>query len=132
MFGVERFHQYLWGHTFEVVTDHKPLLGLLGPDKAVSVQVLSRSAGAQATSRDQVLSQVVKVVSQREELVERTYSHKAAEVSVQQGCLLWGSRGVIPPSLRFRVLQLLHAGHPRVVKTKMEARFHRYQVCQEN
>lgn len=38
MFRVERFHQYLWGRRFEAVMDHKPLLGLLGPDKAVPVQ----------------------------------------------------------------------------------------------
>ncbi|KAM7302024.1 uncharacterized protein ISCGN_017541 [Ixodes scapularis] len=38
VFGVQRFHQYLWGRQFEAVTDHKPLLGLLGPDKAVPVQ----------------------------------------------------------------------------------------------
>ncbi|XP_037512230.1 uncharacterized protein K02A2.6-like [Rhipicephalus sanguineus] len=207
MFGVERFHQYLWGRKFEAVTDHKPLLGLLGPDKAVPVQasprvvrwalklaaysyqlvyrpgkdlgpadalsrlplpevpaavpepaevlmlehaypeVLSRSAVSQATSRDPVLSQVVKAVSRGEELVQQPYSHKAAELSLEQGCLLWGSRVVIPQSLRSRVLQLLHAGHPGVEKTKMVARSHVWwpgldqdiahmvqscQVCQEH
>lgn len=207
MFGVERFHQYLWGREFEAITDHKPLLGLLGPDKAVPVQasprvvrwalrlaaynyrlvyrpgkdlgpadalsrlplpevpaaapepaelfmlehaypeVLSRSAVSQATSRDPVLSQVVKAVSRGEELVQQAYSHKAAELSLQQGCLLWGSRVVIPQSLRSRVLQLLHAGHPGVEKTKMVARSHVWwpgldqdithmvqscQVCQEH
>ncbi|XP_064477638.1 uncharacterized protein K02A2.6-like [Ornithodoros turicata] len=35
IFGVLRFHQYLWGHSFEIVTDHKPLLGLLAHDKPV-------------------------------------------------------------------------------------------------
>ncbi|KAM7309441.1 uncharacterized protein ISCGN_013072 [Ixodes scapularis] len=42
IFGVQRFHQYLWGRQFEAVTDHKPLLGLLGPDKAVPVQASPR------------------------------------------------------------------------------------------
>ncbi|XP_037498704.1 uncharacterized protein K02A2.6-like [Rhipicephalus sanguineus] len=167
---------------FEAVTDHKPLLGLLGPDKAIPVQalprvvrwalklaaysyqlvycpgkdvapadalswlplpevpvavpepaevlmlehayseVLSRSSVSQATSQDPVLSQVVKAVSREEELVQQSYSHKAAELSLEQCCLLWGSRGVIPQSLRSRVLQLLHAGHPGVEKTKMVAR----------
>ncbi|XP_049527605.1 uncharacterized protein LOC125947237 [Dermacentor silvarum] len=174
MFGAERFQQYLWGREFEAVTEHKPLLGLLGPDKAVPVQasprvirwalrlaaysyrlvyrqekdlgpadalsrlplpevpaaapepaelfmlehaypeVLSRSAVSQATSRDPVLSQVVKAVSRGQELVQQAYSHKAAELGLQQGCLLWGSRVVIPQSLRCRVLQLLHVGHPGV------------------
>lgn len=35
IFGITKFHQYLWGHDFEVVTDHKPLLGLLGQDKPI-------------------------------------------------------------------------------------------------
>ena len=26
--GLKTFHQYLWGHKFAIVTDHKPLLGL--------------------------------------------------------------------------------------------------------
>nr|XP_054924932.1 uncharacterized protein LOC129383929 [Dermacentor andersoni] len=38
MFEVERFHQYLWGRKFEVVTDHKLLLGLLGSDETAPVQ----------------------------------------------------------------------------------------------
>ncbi|KAL3186377.1 hypothetical protein MRX96_028093 [Rhipicephalus microplus] len=87
-------------------------------------EVLSRSALSQATSRVPVLSQVVKVVSRGEELAERTYSHKSAKLSLQQGCLLWGSRVVIPQSLRYTVLQLLHVGHPGVEKTKMLARSH--------
>ncbi|XP_070380703.1 uncharacterized protein [Dermacentor albipictus] len=135
MLGVERFPQYLWGRKPAAVTDHKPLLGLLGPDKAVPVQasprvvpavvrepaevfmrehaypeVLSRSAVSQSTNRDLVLSQVVKAVSRGEELVQRVYSHKATEDSLRQGCLLWGSRSVIAQSLWSRVLQLLHSG----------------------
>ena len=36
MFGVRKFHAYLLGHPFELVTDHKPLLCLLGEGKASS------------------------------------------------------------------------------------------------
>nr|XP_037285009.1 uncharacterized protein K02A2.6-like [Rhipicephalus microplus] len=167
-FVSQRFHQYLWGRRFEAVMDHKPLLGTAGARQGSSSagvawsvpepaevfmlehaypEVLSRSAVSQATSRDLVLSQVVKAVSRGEELAERTYSHKPAELSLQQGCLLWGSRVVIPQSLRSRILQLLHAGHPGVEKTKIVARSHVWwpglnqdiarmvqscQACQEN
>ena len=29
-FGLQRFHQYLFGREFVLVSDHKPLVGLLG------------------------------------------------------------------------------------------------------
>ena len=38
--GLTKFHQYLWGRPFLIVTDHKPLLGLFGEQKAVP-QMLS-------------------------------------------------------------------------------------------
>ncbi|KAL3192650.1 hypothetical protein MRX96_058871 [Rhipicephalus microplus] len=146
MFGVERFQQYLWGWRFEAVTDHKPLLGLLVPDKAVPVQASPRvvrwalklaaysyrlvyrpakdlapadakptapARVSQATSRYPVLSKVVKTASRGEELAERTYSHKSAELSLQQGCLLWGSRVVIRQSLRCRVPAVAASGPSR-------------------
>ena len=34
IFGIKRFHDYLFGCHFELVTDHKPLLGLLKEDCA--------------------------------------------------------------------------------------------------
>ena len=67
-----------------------------------------------ATTRDGVLSMVHelvmkgwpphKVMGQEFE----QYCRKAMELSVQDGCVLWGSRVVIPLSLRPAVIQLLH------------------------
>ena len=37
LFGVKKFHKYVYGRKFEIVTDHKPLLGLLGETKAIPV-----------------------------------------------------------------------------------------------
>ena len=31
--GAKHFYTYLFGHAFELVTDHKPLIGLLGKNK---------------------------------------------------------------------------------------------------
>ena len=38
------------------------------------------------------------------------------ELSVEQGCLMWGPRTIIPPSLQEQILSELHKAHPRVAR----------------
>ena len=35
VFAVQKFHTYLYGRKFVLITDHKPLVTLLGPKKAI-------------------------------------------------------------------------------------------------
>ena len=35
IFGIKKFHQYLYGRRFKMVTDHKPLTAILGPKKGI-------------------------------------------------------------------------------------------------
>ncbi|CAN7990671.1 unnamed protein product [Ixodes hexagonus] len=83
---------------------------------------LSPAAVARMTRRDSLLSQVVHAVLTGTPLpVGGDYIPFAArynKLSLHEGCLLWGSRVVVPKLLQTQVLQLLHAGHPGVEKTK--------------
>ena len=42
IFGIKRFHDYVFGRPFQLITDHKPLLGLLRENKAMSPQASAR------------------------------------------------------------------------------------------
>ena len=46
------------------------------------------------------------------------------ELSIQNDCLLWGSRVIVPPKLRDRVLQELHKSHPG--SSRMKSLAHQY------
>ena len=50
------------------------------------------------------------------------YLKRKNEISIQDGCLLWGSRVIIPPQGRRQVLDLLHETHPGVSRMKSLAR----------
>ncbi|XP_063961269.1 uncharacterized protein K02A2.6-like [Lytechinus pictus] len=42
IFGIKKFHQYLLGRNFTLITDHKPLLHLLGPKSSIPTMAASR------------------------------------------------------------------------------------------
>ncbi|XP_060126817.1 uncharacterized protein K02A2.6-like [Zootoca vivipara] len=185
--GVKKFHDFLYGRPFTIVTDHKPLLGLFAPEKqtpqVLSPRVLRWSiflAGyqyalihrpgkamghADALSRlplpetgpDPAPAQEVMTLellpdrpiqaqevahhSTKDRVISRVldwvwrgwpssspgpefagYTNRKHELSAHKGCLLWGSRVVVPQPLRKRVLTALHETHPGVVRMKALAR----------
>lgn len=52
------------------------------------------------------------------------YFKQRNALSCEDGALFYGSRIVVPGTLRRRVLELLHAGHPGIVRSKILARGH--------
>ena len=82
---------------------------------------------ARETSRDATLAMVYQYVMEwwpqkvQEGKLNSFYQCKE-HLSTDQGCLLWGLRVIIPPSLQAQLLNELHATHPGVVKMKAIAR----------
>ena len=42
IFGVKKFHQFPYGRTFSLLTDHKPLITIFSPEKGIPTLVASR------------------------------------------------------------------------------------------
>ncbi|XP_059046825.1 uncharacterized protein K02A2.6-like [Achroia grisella] len=42
IFGITKFHEYLAGRKFDIITDHKPLVGLFNPVKPIPDQISPR------------------------------------------------------------------------------------------
>ncbi|RUS70453.1 hypothetical protein EGW08_021782 [Elysia chlorotica] len=52
----------------------------------------------------------------------RAFTARKHEISIDNGCLLWGTRVIIPTSLRSRVLDILHETHIGISRMKAQAR----------
>lgn len=42
MFGVTKYHQYIWGRRFHLVTDHRPLMAIFGSSKGIPAHTSNR------------------------------------------------------------------------------------------
>nr|XP_033960387.1 uncharacterized protein K02A2.6-like [Pseudochaenichthys georgianus] len=187
IFGIKRFHKYIYGRKFTIVTDHKPLLSLFSEMRAVpqmaspriqrwavslrayeytivykegkyhnNADALSRLPLPEKpdlgrpedrvlmlessditlvtadqvkvwTDKDPVLSRVRELVnrgwsSELKEIEFGTYAVRKHELSIQNGCVLWGARVIVPKPGQESVLRQLHQCHPGVSRMKALAR----------
>ena len=87
--------------------------------ECLSVAPLSVNDTHRGTDRDPILSKIWTYALQgcpssltQEEL--QPYWHRPDEISVIDHILLWGSRVIVPPKARVRVLEVFHSTHPGV------------------
>ncbi|XP_032997803.1 uncharacterized protein K02A2.6-like [Lacerta agilis] len=131
--GVKKIHDFLYGRPFTIVTDHKPLLGLLAPDRqtpqTLSPRVLRWSiflAGYQYSLEHRPGKAMghadARGWPEKPGPEFSSFTARKDELSSHRGCILWGSRVIVPPSLRRKVLEGLHVSHPGIVRMKALAR----------
>ena len=104
-------------------TDSDPKLFNISQMEALPVTVRQLRA---ATGSDPVLSKVLRYTKgtwpyQIPQHL-RPFSERRNELTVEEGCLLWGFRVIIPQNLREKLLQELHQDHPGVTRMKSVAR----------
>ena len=100
----------------------------LGDDKPlIDAQLI-----ANETRHDKTLSKVLKFVKDGwnekppADVDLKPFHTRRNELSVDQNCVIWGSRVVIPESMRKDVLSLIHAAHMGISQTKALARGYVY------
>ena len=80
------------------------------------------------TKRDPLLSQVLQFVEQgwpyKCDSSLSPFLSRSTKLSVLDGCILWGSRVIIPPQGQQAVLQELHSAHPGMTRMKALARMY--------
>ena len=188
VFAVKKLHQYLYGRSFIIYSDHQPLKYLFNEARQIPVMASSRiqrwaltlsayqytirhrpgaqMANADAFSRlplsvapvsvptpgDLVLlvnvlsesiinAQHIKIWTEKDPLLSRVrrfiqhgwtitdpepdlrpYFNRRDELSVLDGCILWGSRIIVPPEGRDIIIEQLHDTHPGISRMKCLAR----------
>ena len=88
---------------------------------------LTARAIALETGRDPVLNKVRKLIlvgwpQYNNDVELQPYFQRKTELSVEQDCVMWGTRVVIPMSVRSTLLLDLHSEHMGVVRMKAMAR----------
>ncbi|XP_026527090.1 uncharacterized protein K02A2.6-like [Notechis scutatus] len=107
-------------------TDPAPTASTLSIETLPNLPVTASDI-ARETNKDKHLAQVLNWVEKGwpekdDDEQFRTFRNRQTKLFTQKGCLLWGDRVVVPEKLQKRVLELLHEGHPGIVKTKALAR----------
>ena len=88
-------------------------------DSPVSAEQIKK-----ATRQDPVLATALQYIQQgwpHKDAINDTlkpYYHRREELSVFDGCILWGNRVVVPKPHQKDVLSQLHEGHPGATKMK--------------
>uniref|UniRef100_H2ZXD0 Gypsy retrotransposon integrase-like protein 1 n=1 Tax=Latimeria chalumnae TaxID=7897 RepID=H2ZXD0_LATCH len=148
VWACEHFHIYVYGRTFSVYTDHKPLVAMEGKDNPADYMSQHPAKGTKLTSREEmIVEEFVNYVTLHTVPVALTLedikSATSPDITLQAvaraiptafksfervkteltlgtdgGFILQGNKLVIPKKLQKQAVELAHEGHQGLVKTK--------------
>lgn len=115
-----------WPSNTEEHTEDEEYLGVLLIEETPIALDLSALEVARLTRKDKILSKIMYWIRNgwpaKVENEFKVYWQKREELSTYQGCILWGSRVVLPEIMWSTVLEELHGNHDGIVITKALAR----------
>ena len=96
-------------------------------DKILENMPITSKSIRQATQKDPVLSRVLEFTrtgwpAEVDDLRFKPYFNRKHEISIEQDCVMWGLRVIIPGKFQQDILQELHVAHPGMVRMKEIAR----------
>ena len=97
IWGMEKFHYFLYGKQFTLETDQKPLVSIYK-------------------------KHMVEISPRIQRLVVRSFPYQPFDLSMENGLITKGARLVIPSTLRRKVLEQIHEGHLGIEKCMLKAR----------
>ena len=78
------------------------------------------------TAKDPILAQVQDMILQGKSLPDskelQPFKSRWTELSIHDGCILWGTRVVVPPAGQTRMIEELRESHPGICRMKSLAR----------
>ncbi|CAB4033018.1 Transposon Tf2-9 poly, partial [Paramuricea clavata] len=147
-YGVVHILYVSYAMKFTLYIDHKPLLKIYAPDSGIPVLAAARlqrwslllspyhyeichKSSADITNADALSGLPLKYradASVEEPRLESNLRRSRFEVilqsSIEQGCLLWGLRVIIPPKFQKQVLSMLHEAHTGIGRMKAMSKSH--------
>lgn len=131
VYCVKKFHQYLFGRPFKLITDHKPLVSIFGPQKGIPTMAASRMqrwalilsaynfkiefVGTYSNGAD-ILSRLPVTEKCAEEPPEQTYLHFAANAMLLDNETV--RRETAKDPILSRVYGYIENGWPQKVEIK--------------
>ena len=126
VYGVEHYHLYLFGSTFNFVTDHKPLLGILKSRKPATARVERWRLRLMPFEFD-LLYRPGKDERNPADFISRHPHTQPVRDNAGQAYVKFVSKNTVPKTMTFEEIQTATQQDPQFQKLKMEVETNKWK-----